>query len=271
MVTTLICRSSIFKLTGSSLMVLMVLLSGCSNVSRNGQENTQIESVASSKVPVTFAPVLYAVFDDKSGSVKTARISPITEHDLTVLIDSLRLTGGELAFGLIGESTDRPLLRVRVPAPPAKPVKSEVQNAFERAEQDARFQDQMDQYEAEMRRWKEEVEKRINAFIEAVRPRLQERTAAKSSPINTALARSELFLNEPSTTWSIPPRRYIILNSDAKDTTKTKLTVIKSGATLMLINGSGSLGILESMKPLRFESMESAVDYISKTELRRNK
>jgi hypothetical protein len=62
---------------------------------------------------------------------------PLQEQDLTALINVLLQTGGELSFGLIGETRMLPLLRLRIPVPPLLPVKRESQNAFERAEQDS--------------------------------------------------------------------------------------------------------------------------------------
>lgn len=216
-------------------------------------------------------PGLYAVFDDKSRSVKSARIAPLQEQDMMALINVLRQTGGELSFGLIGESRMRPLLRLRIPVPPQLPVKRVSQNAFERAELDSAFQEEMEGYEAKRKRWETEVNERIASFKEAARPRLRERAKDKATDISSALARAELFLNEPGAVWPAETYRYIILNSDGIATTNRKPVEIKSGARLLLINGSGSLGTLASLRPLRFESKEAAFDFIAATELGRNK
>lgn len=266
-------KSVVVLIAGLALLAALLLSTGCyrSNGMTNKSQNNRVELVVTSHKQNALVPALYAVFDDKSGSVKSARITPLREEDLGSLIDTMRLTGGELAFGLIGESTNRPLSRLRIPVPPPRPTKRDVQNAFERAEQDALFQEQLEKYEGDMRDWKADVDRRVSAFLDAVRPRLQEKATAKSSPINAALTRSELFLNEPVTAWPNAPHRYIILNSDAIDTTKSPRVTLKSGTTLVLINGSGSLGILESYKPLRFESVQAALDHITATEIGRNK
>jgi hypothetical protein len=131
----------------SSLLIFISLLStGCgkNNGSGDAEPNAQTKAMLVTQSQIALTPGLYSVFDDKSRSVKTARMSPIQEQDLKSLIDILRLTGGELTFGLIGELSDRPLLRLRIPVPPARPVEPEVQNAFERAEQDAAFQEQVE-------------------------------------------------------------------------------------------------------------------------------
>jgi hypothetical protein len=256
-----------------SLVIFVSLLStGCgkSNGSVSPEPNAQTEAVKRTQSQIALAPGLYSVFDDKSRSVKTARMSPIQEQDLKSLIDILRLTGGELTFGLIGESSDRPLQRLRIPVPPARPVKPEVQNAFERAEQDAAFQEQIETYEANYQHWEEAVNQRINAFLEAARPRLQEPARDKTTDVYSALARAELFLNEPSEVWPGQTHRYIILNSDGIDTARGKSVKIKSGARLLLVNGRNSTGVLDSLDPLRFESKQAALDFIAATELGRN-
>src|SRR5205085_8455322 len=214
---------------------------------------------------------LYAVFDDKSRSVKSARMSPIQEQDLTALINILRQTGGELAFGLIGESSDRPLVRLRIPVPPTPPVRTVVQNPFERAEQDSLFQEQMRKYEEERQSWEADVNQRIAVFIAAVKPRLQQPARENATDIVSALERAELFLSEPGAVWPGQTHSFIILNSDGADTTKRKPVEIRSGARLLLINGSGNLGTLGLLNPLRFESKQAAFDFLSVTELGRSR
>jgi hypothetical protein len=46
----------------------------------------------------------------------------------------------------------------------------------------------------------------------------------------------------------------------------TPLTMT-SGARLIIVNASGSVGSLESLRPLRFESMDAAINFVYKTEL----
>lgn len=219
------------------------------------------------------APALYALFDDKSGSVNSARLTPVQEQDLLRLIDILRQTGGELAFGLIGESSNRPLVRLRIPSPPPAPVKRDAQNPFERAEQDAAFQSEVDDYNTKHQFWERDVNQCINVFLSAVRPRLQQPAHEKATDISSALERAELFLNEPDDAWpaETAPHKYIILNSDGIATVNRKTVEIRSGARLLLINGIGSSGIFASLHPLQFESKEAAFDFLKTTELGRDK
>jgi len=262
-------------ITCALLFCVSLLLAACGTSSGTSlsDDNTHKESIEANKNQSHLVPGLYSVFDDKSGSVKTARISPIQEQDLLSLINVLRQTGGELSFGLIGESRMRPLLRLRIPVPPAPPVKRDFQNAFERAEEDSAFQGAMESYEAKRKQWEADVNQRIDVFMQAVRPPLQQPAREKATDIVGALERAELFLNEPDAVWPAETarHRYVILNSDGVATTNRKPVEIRSGACLLLINGSGSLGTIEPLHPLQFESKQAALDYITATELGRNR
>ena len=76
------------------------------------------------------------------------------------------------------------------------------------------------------------------------------------------MSRAELFLNEP--VWPAETQRYIVLNSDGKDTTHEPPAVIKSGAVILLANGNGDLGTLGAQQPapLRFESLGAALEFV---------
>lgn len=250
-----------------------LLLAGCGTSSGTSLPDDSVHqtSVEPNKNRSPCVPGLYSIFDDKSRSANSARLAPLQEQDLRSLINVLRLTGGELSFGLIGERSDRPLLRLRVPLPPAPPVKRESQNAFERAEEDSAFLAAMESYETKRRQWETDVNERIATFMQAARPRLQQPAQDKATDIASALSRAEAFLNEPGAVWPTETHRYVILNSDGIATTNRQPVEIKSGARLLLINGSGSPGTLASLQPLRFESKQAALDYIAATELGRNR
>lgn len=264
-------RLSTAILIGSLLPCVALFSSGCSlSYSTSVPDRiTGTEAVEVGQNQNNTVPGFYAVFDDKSRSVKSARIIPFQEQDLLALIVILRKTGGELSFGLIGESSNRPLLRLRILAPPERPIRRESPNAFERAEQESAFQEELENYKFKHQRWEADVNQRVNVFMEVARARLQEPARDRVTDISSALERAELFLNEPGVAGEA--HRYILLNSDGIDTTRRKLVEIKSGARLLLINGSGSLGTLAPLRPLRFESKEAALDFLTTTELGRNK
>ncbi|HEX8844217.1 MAG TPA: hypothetical protein VF791_06220 [Pyrinomonadaceae bacterium] len=135
-------KSAAVIITCALLFCVSLISAGCGSSSGTPLSDQSAQSVLVKASQNMSTPCIFSVFDDKSRSVKSARIAPIQEQDLLALINILRQTGGELSFGLIGESRDRPLLRLRIPVPPPLPAKHESQNAFERAELDSAFQGQ---------------------------------------------------------------------------------------------------------------------------------
>jgi hypothetical protein len=194
----------------------------------------------------------------------------LREEQLRELLATLRKTTGELALGFIGEANDQPLLRVRITAPPSPPVRPNVQNVFERADKETAFSERMKHYENERQLWESSVDARINAFLTTARQRLSSPTTGRVSGIYAALDQAELFLSEQGS-WTSTARRYIALHSDGIDTTHHARVGIKSGAKLLLVNGSSSLGVFAATipTPLRFESLDAAIDFMNTEETRR--
>jgi hypothetical protein len=95
----------------------------------------------------------------------TARSTPIQEADLLEIIALLRTVGGELALGFIGESTKLPLLRLKVEAPPQKPVQPMDKNPFIRAEKNTRYGELMKRYDSDYLAWDEEVKRSVEKFL----------------------------------------------------------------------------------------------------------
>jgi hypothetical protein len=139
-----------------------------SATARDSTSSPQAQAESSTiKTKATLRFGRYVVFDDKSGSVSNARISPLKEQDILTLIDILRLSGGELAFSLINEASDRPLLRLRIVAPPTAPVRLEVGNPFEQAEEEAKYQEKMEAHQKRLRLWQADAGKGVSEFFSA--------------------------------------------------------------------------------------------------------
>jgi hypothetical protein len=248
-------------LSGFAVLALTLLLtSGCV-----APTTTHRDSVSTSER----IPLLISVLDDKTKSMRTARSTPIQERDLLEILALLRESGGELSFGVVGETTSLPLLRVRIPSPPLLPNKPADDNAFVRAEKSAEFSASTKRYETDYRQWEASVNERVNDFLAVARQRLAAPVNDRTSPVSEALTRAQLFLGEQSG-WSENSRRMIVLQSDCQDTTTHKPVEIKANTTILVVNGTGSLGVLADVqpKPLQLEAMSAALEFI-KTEVRR--
>lgn len=212
-------------------------------------------------------PVRIAVFQDKSYSANQTRTAQITETDFDVPIKLLRCTGGELSAGIVDDVSNSSLLRLRVDVPPAPPSPPEASNVFERAEQDGDYQKRLNQYNDHVRKWTAETDKQVQTFLSGVRELLTQKPTAKRTDVWSAVARGDLFLAESDATWPLPTSRWLILNSDAVHTARSKPVKMKSSARLIVVNGVGSAGVAGSLNPELFEAIGPAFQFIAAKEL----
>ncbi|MFZ0747883.1 MAG: hypothetical protein WAM70_00890 [Pyrinomonadaceae bacterium] len=212
-------------------------------------------------------PIRIAVFQDKSGSANTTRTEQLTDKDFVSPIGLLRCTGGELALGIVDDVSNTSLVRLRIEPPPTPPVIPQVSNVFERAQQDAAFQQRLNDYNEAVNKWRAETDRRAGAFLAQIGKVLQQESNAKKTNVWSALSRADLFLNESDATWPRPTHRYAIFNSDGVDTAHSKPIAIKSGAQLIIVNGAGSTGVFQSLTPERFESVQAGFQFISAKEM----
>jgi len=258
---------SIYQVGVCFLALSLLLTSDCGGPIVGIHDQKRISSVARSVS--TSSPLLICVVDDKTMSMGKARSTPVQEKDLLELVALLRESGGELGFSLIGEATNLPLLRVRIPTPPSPPIKPTDDNPFIRAEKTSQFSEATRRYESDYQRWEAEVNQRVNNFLDVSRRRLALPVKDRTSPVYEAIARAQLFLGEQSG-WPENSRRMIVLQSDCQDTTPHKPVEMRSDTAVLVVNGSGSLGVLADVqpKPKQFESLSTALESI-KTEVRR--
>jgi hypothetical protein len=266
-------------------LVLAVIANGCGGVTITGdpgvhQSPPQLTSSSQAAGDCGFAdakvtnsaeralhPIRMAVFQDKSGSAATTRTAQLNEDDFAVPINVLRCTGGELGVGIINDRSNSPLVRLRIEAPPERPRPTQATNPFERAEQEAIYRSQLETFDKQQEQWRVQANQRIATFYEQLKLLLKQDAKARRTSVWPAVARADLFLNEPDTGWSKPTHRYAAFNTDAIDTVHSAPVTMKSGSKLLLVNGAASVGVLGSLNPLCFESVLAAFRFVSATEL----
>lgn len=214
----------------------------------------------------TPAPLRAAAFLDGTASRDVARISASID-DLTPLFDRLRVSGGEIGFGRITDDSDMPLIRCYVPEPPEAPTfpPAPSGNVFANANLRKREEAERKKYEAKRRAWEADANARINAFIAAITPVLAAPPTAPRTDIVAAIARGDLMIAEPSPFRRPAQTAIVVITDGYHNATTTSTLTLRSNTQVVIVNGIGSLGILEKLspRPVRFESTAAAIRYIT--------
>jgi hypothetical protein len=252
-------KGSLFKLAGMASVLL--LLAGCGMAESSTPRPTTEMIEAKVARP---QPVKICLFLDKSGSANHTRVEQIRREDLASLIELLRQSGGALAFGLIRDNSNLPLLRLSIdPLPIAPSLSGKKGNVFTDALDRAEHQKEMERFNAKHRQLEGETDRRVHAFMEKVEPILSQRADARRTDIWGAVRRADLFLDEDDTAWGQPTKRFVVFISDGQDNVRTPAVAeMKSGPQMIVVNASGSVGSLVGFNPKRFESVGSAFNHI---------
>lgn len=215
---------------------------------------------------IAVPPFRGAVLYDVTASREQARIAASLD-DFAPIFDRLRMSGGEVGFGLIREDSNHPLIRCYVPAPPEAPTTPQPVNGgnvFVNANNRKREDGERRKYEAKRRAWEADADARVNTFVIAITPVLAAPADAPATDLTAAVERGDLMLAEPSTFTNAATA--IILISDCFHNTTAKSTpTMRSNARVAIVNGIGSIGALAKLNPapLRFESTAAAIRYIT--------
>lgn len=254
-------RAALMIAGGGVLLMGLLFSSGCFIPPNSEAQPIKPKEAA---LPVTAGPpVKIDVMADKTASTQRTRTQQLQPADVDQLIDLLRLRGGDLAVGLIQDQSNRTLLRLRVKVPPSEPeAPSQEGNAFEVAERMEKYKADKNQAAILKREWQAEVDADVEQFRGELSALLEREPNFRRTDVWGAIWRADLFLSESDAGWPQPTHRYLILVSDAQDNVKQPATPLRSGAKLILVNGSASLGSIASLNPERFESVAAAFDYV---------
>jgi hypothetical protein len=242
-----------------AVLAAVVMLAGCAGNARPAPKHAVVTAVSRPAVP----PLRAAAFDDQTGSMRDARVGQVSPATFAPLYERLAVSGGELAFGLIRDRSDAPLVRLYVPPPPVAPRFAEAQstNVFAAAAVKKREDSERAQYEVRLRAWRAETSARINVFASAIAPLLNQEPNAPRTDIRSALVRADVFLAEP-TSFPVPPKNVVILVTDGIDTVNGgDLPHPSAPADILIVNGVGSVGYLAPLHPVRFESLDAALRF----------
>lgn len=206
-------------------------------------------------------PVKIVCQIDKTGSGSAMGVVQPTPESFASLIGLIGKTGGELAVGLICDRSNRPLIRLRVeqPSQPDEVQIDRTLNPFEQEQQRVAAEEK--RRSPEWKRKELQQAQLIEEFKAKLRDLLSRPANAARTDIWGAVRRSELFLNEPEA-WRLAAHRYAVFITDGIDNVYGRVGAMPD-TKLILVNSAGSVGALEVLKPLRFESQEAAFRYIT--------
>ncbi len=201
-------------------------------------------------------PLRVCVMQDLTGSILDTRTPRISEKELRRLLDIVKPRGGEVGLGAIQEQSDRGLTRLfvedappEVPPPPANPLDMD------------RWREEAGKIEAQRRAWEAKLQARIEAFLTQAQARLQA-PLARATDVCGAIRRCELMLGEPTDS---PTANFVVLITDGQHNVRASACPEEMTSRVLLVNGAGVLGILGRYRPVRFESVDAAVNYIAKS------
>lgn len=209
-------------------------------------------------------PLRIVVIYDISGSMQKAYVDTLKVQDLDILVKLIKTNGGELAFGLLKENSNRPLIRLPIEAPPIRPTFStQSNNVFEKLLQNNENKNILSKYIRDSLDWVANVDPQINEFKTKVQTILDQHKTAVKSDVWNAVLRCDIFLSEPDDIWGKKASRYAILISDGIHNSGGKHRIPQNpNIEWIIVNGIGSVGALCVLKPKIFESPRAAFEYI---------
>jgi hypothetical protein len=235
------------KLTTILFAAATLVLSGCRPVAPSA-------SSTSAPAPTSkAAPIRVALFLDQSASTSWTRTPDISTADLAAFTEVLRKGGGELAFGLVRERSNRGLVRCSIALPPEAPAPIPSSgNPFDLARARAAQKPRQTAYEQQLIEWQQTADAEINRFLKEASPLLSQRNARRTD-IGGAVRRARLFLDEPSSTTQ---ERWAIFASDLIDTVHVPADPLPADVRILVANGGMPLPQGMPLFP-RFQQLES--------------
>lgn len=217
--------------------------------------------------PAARPPVRFLLFQDVSLSTQQTRTPQLTLGQLKMLLGIVQQRGGEIALGSIGADSNHNLLRLRIDPPPSAPVREKQPNPLLEQQQKKQFAHVQATYEHEWLAWQEKTTAAITAFLDDVHPLLMQPPRARRTDLYGAFRRANLFFQEDARSWGRAVDAYAIFITDGLDDAKREPVSLElQGAVLIVINGSATLGVFESLHPQLFESIGAACYALAATE-----
>ncbi|MEO0987247.1 MAG: hypothetical protein AAFY20_17090 [Cyanobacteria bacterium J06639_14] len=282
---------------GLCVSALLLSLVGCSvpqnvqtssSVTPTVEEATVQESQSLAIPSAAPRPFKVVMLLDFSGSGNQHRIQIPHQETMAPLLETLSDSGGALAVGAICNDSNRPFTRISIAEPPVfpedqlheptppTPVDETAINPLRLPEKQREYEGALADYEqliaankALLQAHEEaiaahqsEARTKIDTFAAAITPLLTRAVDCDRTDIWGGLQRADLLLSEDSSVWSTNPDAYLLVVSDGLDTQGKSAVNLTSNPTILLVNGSGSMGVFASLEHKAFESVDAAIAHL---------
>jgi len=227
----------------------LLWLAGCGPGQRAGVQ----QPAGTDRDEAVCVPFRVALLVDQTGSANWTRTPQLGSEDLEPLIELVKRCGGELGLGLIRDQSNRSLVRLRLERPPEATADANPLRALKTRPLD----------EQRRQQWEAESTEQIRRFREAAALLLGQPANARCTDVWGAVLRADLFLAEEDGAWGAELSRWAVLVTDGQHNCGGAPVRLRSETRVAVVNGSGSLGGLELLRPLRFESPEAAFRYVA--------
>jgi len=215
------------------------------------------------------SPVAIAILLDKTASAPDYAVPAPTADAFSPLIELVRRHGGDFRAGEITERKPDAMIRLHLTPPPIclpAPLGDTTGNAFIDQQVMEEYETRKADYDHAHAEWQAAANQDTTRFQEDLQQLLAKPATALHTDIFDALHRAMWFLGEPQAPEQRPAHRYLLLLTDGRDNVHAASVTLPSDIRVLVVNGRGSIGALEPLRPLRFESLAAAVDFIVKTE-----
>lgn len=258
-------RSRFRRWVGPLALLLACATQACANVSATAP--ARVTGACESTPRDACPPVRILVCVDKTGSAPFTLTPSLSTGEVEELLRVVRGRGGELAIGVINARSNVPLRRLLLAPPPLEPLAPQPEgNPFLAARANARHRKCLALFEGERRSFMEMTNARIQAFTAEIGSFLVSKPNAPATDVFGALERADLFFGEPASGSTPGTRDYFVLVTDGQDNVR-KPYRMSTSPRILLVNGTGSVGALSALKPLRFENSASAIRWLAASEM----
>jgi len=246
-------------------LILAIALALFASACNSNTNNTTTAIATCEPLP----PVAIGALLDKTESAPEYAVPAPKIDAFSPIINLVRARGGDFRVAEITGLSPDTMVRLRVAPPPTcppSPLADTTGNAFVDQELIAAYETRKASFDGAYSRWQATADADTTRFQENLQRLLSKPASAKHTDIFNALNRAAWFLTEPQVPGQAPASRYLLLVTDGRDNVHAAPVNLPPDIRVLLVNGGASVGALESLHPLRFESLAAAVDFIVRTE-----